>query len=216
MKYRAVLCFALVTGAIALAQQPAEWHPNIAEDNKADTWEQTSSWLTGALNTTDINQTGSDIILRTAFGAQVQAQCSLETTSTVFVAKKNKQPIDGSEDRYRRLEGTLDIAKIDPLSIRVSRDAHPSLTVYHVYLEGMDRKPILNGREIRPHFIPRDFNDPWKECSGRYKKDCRINESYADYRYEIYVADLDLSKRLARALMHAALLCGGSKAVSPF
>jgi hypothetical protein len=30
------------------------------------------------------------------------------------------------------------------------------------------------------------------------------------------ITDADMAKRVARALMHAALLCGGTKAVSPF
>jgi hypothetical protein len=33
---------------------------------------------------------------------------------------------------------------------------------------------------------------------------------------KLFLADQDMARRFARAMMHAALLCGGTKAVSPF
>jgi hypothetical protein len=45
MTKRPMLGFILLCCSIALAQQPAEWRPNIAEDNKAATWEATKSFI---------------------------------------------------------------------------------------------------------------------------------------------------------------------------
>ena len=39
MKRFAICCLAFVIGPLAFPQQPTAWRPNIAEDNKAATWE---------------------------------------------------------------------------------------------------------------------------------------------------------------------------------
>src|SRR5664279_4252865 len=50
MKRLAFLCLVLTTGTIALAQQPAEWRPNIVDDNKAATWVDTFAFLTNTVS----------------------------------------------------------------------------------------------------------------------------------------------------------------------
>jgi hypothetical protein len=45
MKRFALFCLAVVFGPSALCQQPSQWRPNIAEDNRAATWEDTSKFL---------------------------------------------------------------------------------------------------------------------------------------------------------------------------
>jgi len=64
---------------------------------------------------------------------------------------------------------------------------------------------------------------------GRQKVDKRLKRTYTETRYgqctsqplhvwelSISFGDQETAKRFARAALHASLLCGGTKAVSPF
>lgn len=42
---RLAFCLVFITSTVALAQQPAKWRPNIADDNRAATWEQTIQFI---------------------------------------------------------------------------------------------------------------------------------------------------------------------------
>jgi hypothetical protein len=218
MKRLVLLCLTLTCWNIALAQQPGEWHPNIAEDNKTATWEQTSDWLIGVLNTTALTQQGGTIYLATDLSVKTSERCNLDMVGTVFVSDSSA-PLQGIPT-YRQLKGKLDLAKVDPLSIRVVHDINPLMNAYHVVLEGGDRQTVFRGQELKRNSWVKlqRLNELPQSCqpdkNGRYA--CEINSSFADYRYEIFVTDLDTGKRLGRALIHAALLCGGTKSVSPF
>lgn len=50
MKRLAVLGLLLMTGMAALAQQPAEWRPNLADDNKAATYDDTVRFILSTIN----------------------------------------------------------------------------------------------------------------------------------------------------------------------
>ena len=56
VKVSALLCFALVGGSASLAQQPTEWRPSIAEDNKAATLDDTLKFVVGTANDPALNQ----------------------------------------------------------------------------------------------------------------------------------------------------------------
>jgi hypothetical protein len=112
MKLAAMICYVLISASAALAQQPADWRPSVAEDNKAATWEQPSQFLIGALNTSGVSDTTMYFDLLTDMKANSTSRCHMNLTGTVFLTSRyyNLPP---STPMYRQLDGDLDLAKVD-------------------------------------------------------------------------------------------------------
>jgi len=108
MKRLVFLCLALTGLNTALAQQPAEWRPNVAEDNKSATWENTVTFMKGILetshNTTIPGQ--SELFLKTFDSAK---HCQIGMTA----GERN----GGDPLIVDKME--IDFGRIDPLSIDV-------------------------------------------------------------------------------------------------
>jgi hypothetical protein len=208
MKRIVLLCFALMTGINALAQQSAEWHPNIAEDNKTATWDETSSWLIGVMNTTNENHEA----FKTEMIAQSPSRCTLGVTYTAWWERYND-----SWYHHRQVHGHIDLAQLDPLSIRIKNwpDGNHS-----VYFESKNRLLFFQGEETTRNYplkLKRLSDFPQTcQLDKKGRPLCEVNSTYANYNFEMWIDDEDIAKRIARALMHSALLCGGTKAVSPF
>jgi hypothetical protein len=83
----------------------------------------------------------------------------------------------------------VDLKKVDPLSVRVS-----------------ETLVLFSGTNNAPYAL--DCHSENGACSSEATK---LTGSL-----EVEMKDADTAKRVARAIMHAALLCGGTKAVSPF
>jgi hypothetical protein len=215
MKRRAFLYLALMGGAIAHAQQPAEWRPNLAEDNKAATWEDTAAFLTGMLNNT------SQSVSR----AQVETHClisyyptdsrtpdsELQKANDLLRSGEQKAAIvefrsliarwpqsEAAQQARRRLNsmgvkirsGQENSERVEEHQIDFSRVDPLSILVRDttVHIEGTDGEPIGSSLGARP--VRADLS--------------------------IVMADGETAKRVARAFLHASLVCGGTKAVSPF
>jgi hypothetical protein len=210
MKRIASLCLVLVSGSIALGQQSTDWRPNVAEDNKAATWEATSTWLVAVLNTSNdsTSNVNGELVSATDLDLKAPDKCSFDMTYTVF----------GNNPAYVRVEGKLNANLIDPLSVRVKTSPNGG---HSIYLESGDRKPFLRGTKTTRNSWAdglKRLNDLPQSCQPDKKgrSQCEVDSAFTDYKFEIFLADEDLAKRAARAFMHSALICGGAKAVSPF
>jgi hypothetical protein len=141
--------------------QSGLWHPNISEDNKAASLDDTFSFI--------------------------QLTLQYQTTGGHVGAKTNGCILETSRDLASHR--SIDFSKVDPLSVAVDGTT--------VYFSGVN--------------------------NGPYGSDCqqstRCDESNQRPVAELTSFSLDgeeIARRLARALMHASLLCGGKKAISPF
>lgn len=162
---------AVFLSAIGTAQSGTEfWRPNISEDNKTATWEQTSDFIV------DTMKFHSNDIRTIAKGSR---NCSIA--------------FQYSEDAASGSMRTVFFDRVDALSIRVQ--VAPGLTESTVSFAGTNNVPY-GVKSIK---------------TGGSESFVSIVEP-VQLRFE----DQEMAKRVARALMHAALLCGGNKAVSPF
>jgi hypothetical protein len=238
MKRLAFLCLAFMAGASVLAQQPDEWRPNIAEDNNAATWEDTAGFIQGSFHDAKGMFYGSESQdSESAFdlmNVQSPRKCSLQVDSRVYLGPgtnnsgfpgggKEKTHVThflASEPLVPRVivtDSQIDLAKVDPLSIRVYRvglNGADEPWLFRVALEGHDRTSFGSLRRS----VYRNIN--WKKFEQSLSTPCSLKhceDDTDDVRFWVIdFGDLETSKRVARALMHAALLCGGTKGVSPF
>lgn len=253
MKHRAFLYLMLTTGTIATAQQSTEWRPNIAEDNKAATWEDTKAFIVGMLDASGFASQAAKaddrclLVLPASVDAPLGIRAVGNSSGLVIVGVQslsfsdrhgleagmhlsavNRRPmktvadfgafvatlkpgdavvfeVDASGDRNgtEYLGGTLSNDDLYPDSKGKSLDwalvrfqlVDPLTVVVRnttVYMSG------TNGQAIAYHM------DNGPEGKPTIRED------------SFTLKDIESAKRTARALMHAALLCGGTKAVSPF
>jgi hypothetical protein len=237
MKYCAVLCLALMSGTIVLAQQPANWKPSIANDNKAASYKDTEVFLVNFIESTAAAHFGEAVLLKTDAKAEVNSDgspsCRIQLRQTYWRA------VQFGDDRpglLFQMEGILDLRSVDPLSIVLGvppEDPRYPRT-YSVYLEGKDRTSVgiasitgLNkvkppiGKDISSSLLC-DASNPLisRGSNGEPQKGsyCRKEDNPWPYSYRLFLSfeDQESSRRIAQALMHEALLCGGTKAISPF
>jgi len=227
VKTHVLVYLVLMTTSAALAQQhPAEWRPSIAEDNKAATLDDTLKFVLGTANDPGVNRAsyrtkndgyGGPTINETV-GALSPAKCTIEWTELYIF------------DRYwaniSRSKYVADLSKVDPLSVAVGPytddgSVHGFL-VTMVGTSGSQFADVLKyGRIVRKGILtrPADISEAESaaaSCAGeKNKRKCWIEQSRESHT-ELFLEDQDAAHRVARALMHAALLCGGAKAVSPF
>jgi hypothetical protein len=237
MNHYAVLCLALVSGTIALAQRPADWKPSLANDNKEASYKDTEAFLVGFIESTAAAHFEGAILLKTGAKAEVNSDGS--PSCRIHIRQTYWHAVPFGDDRpglIFQMEGILDLRSVDPLSIvlGVPPDDPRYPRTYSVYLEGKDRTSVgiasITGlNKVKPPMekdmsssllcdasnplIPRGSNgEPQK---GSY---CRKEDNPWPYSYRLFLSftDQESSRRIAQALMHEALLCGGTKAVSPF
>jgi hypothetical protein len=227
----------------AFAQQPAEWRPNFAEDNKAATEADTITFVTQMLTKSDSLRTLS---------THSNAACKLAVSNVASIEMQRpmrhmlelpNQPsvrlavFDGRDARVLRVAATrpwtirlasreIDFSRIDPLEITVK----PAQQTWAIRVSGTSGQTI--GNEVASSYegkSPNDQDDPASvlqmirdlglavPCLTRPPKGFSCTPSEASVTdTEFLVSDLDAAKRIARAMMHEALVCGGKKAVSPF
>jgi hypothetical protein len=137
------------------------WHPNVSEDNKAASRDDTFSFIESTVQYqsadghVDTNRKGCVLVI------------SIAATS----------------------QRSIDFSKVDPLSIAVGGRT--------VYFSGVNNGPYAS-----------DCQES-SRCSEGNQRD--VTEATP-----LSLVSEEIAKRLARALMHASMLCGGKKAVSPF
>lgn len=219
MRRHAFLCLALTTGALSLAQQPSEWRPNIAEDNKGATWEDTTAFLSSILSTESRRRDGTLVVSDVSPGER----CTLNFIEKWFEERDSdwfhRKRVDDWANYYvTSVRGSIDFKKVDPLSISIKGEQEQQ-----VYLRGTDNRAFLAVAQskydtqrlvnrsmpdlARLYFVPCADNSQSKSC---------VDSENTAFEWSFWFTDGEYSKRVARALMHAALLCGGTKAVSPF
>jgi hypothetical protein len=212
-----LLSLALMAGTIGTSQQPAEWRPSIAEDNKAATWEDTSAFIINML-------TGSGSNYIKAWNGNtlfVSFEDQIVTPKRCLLSERN---FHFSNTHLTSVSAiwTIDFAKVDPLSIRVIQN--PSLGFLGVMMEGTNAGAIGSYSQgaFRDHVAVDDVKmDHVKPallettCSAT-DKHCRPSDAAEGRSNQERFVDQEAAKRFARAVMHASLLCGGTKSVSPF
>jgi hypothetical protein len=220
MKRLAFVCLVLMTGTIALAQQPAEWRPNIAEDNKAASLSDTLDFLASTVRLARTDRAGCDskhcdasenITLSSSGSCDVKL--NLDTT-----AAESDGPFTGNDNYYTFGEYAINLRLIDPLAIRVvpnPKDA--SGGGYQLILEGTRNQSFASATVTSMwglHTPPDKAAEAVASCSPK-RYHC-TQQKGGEIQLAIGNYDSETAKRLTRAFMHAALLCGGTKAVSPF
>jgi hypothetical protein len=232
MKRLAFLCLVLIAGVAVLAQQPAEWRPKIAEDNKVATLDDTLHFLvTFVPQSSSLDSDGALFRARLDPKADRNSarSCMLAVRQTFWTSQFDSDK-PGSIVQWRDL---IDLSKLDPLSIRVVPASDGPLGNYlEVYFENRDREPLGEKSIFETNQVARpaaSVLDQEFECSSdhvttvqpldrKLKKNayCSVRSPESRYSYQIFIDQQESAHRVASALMHAALLCGGVKAVSPF
>jgi hypothetical protein len=218
--------FVVLSGFAILTQQPAPWRPSIANDNKAATLDDTLKFVLGTANDTRVNRVyapedqKNPAIFGETFGVVSASKCSLGWSELYLVMSKGRYPSVVSGKTI------ADLSKVDPLSIVV----FPKLIFgfphgFAVVMEGTsgsefaestslymqnDYAQRFNG-DLSPEFISEGES---ASCTPGDKK-CSVKQT-KETRADLFLPDQEAAHRVAQALMHAALLCGGKKAVSPF
>jgi hypothetical protein len=208
-------------GAIALAQQPAERRPNVAEDNKAATLEDTLDFL----KSLTMSKSNGDDVWRGLFflkSFERSGRCSISLYSGFRNGTYGDKTIDVV---------TMNLSRLDSLSVSVRTAIERDRLEFQVASSGTNDFTFVVGQQATysdsARFNESSFADKTAisapcmagKASGnaietRYGM-C-INSQVNDNNYALYFSDLESAKRSARGMMHAALLRGGYKAVSPF
>jgi hypothetical protein len=217
------LCLALLTGSVALTQQSAEWRPSIADDNKAATLDDTMKFVVGITN--------DPILSRLYF--QADQQNSGKFKETYLTASTGKCLFEWNylgitmDTRHiqviTRWRIVADLSKVDPLSLRViSAVKGSSNSGFLVAMSGTSGAEFAEGELYLRNSGERLPSDIWAFISQEKSASCKSGDKKCNPEKNkasdawLFIADQEAAHRTARALMHAALLCGGKKAVSPF
>jgi hypothetical protein len=202
----AAACLALLGGAVVYAQQPVEWRPNISEDNKTAGWDETATFLTQFIKTVGHGNHGDWY----ALDSSTPDRCSLRVLVRSYPPSRAELDLS---------EFTVDLKRLDPLTIRVN--AEDGLT-----FAGTDDASLIKGSETvwLPHFDSKEHNYvdfsnvATMACPNQPTKNliACTTSPLEKYTTTFFFESTEAARRYARALMHAALLCGGTKSVSPF
>lgn len=251
MKLAIILCIG-VTASLLSAQQLTEWRPNISEDNKAASYEDTVGWIVGELK--DVTTFSSDACdateptpRRAMKFASGDGPCDKEKRSTnatefsissgsrcklnVVIAswsgagKHGTVTWDGwsDQDAYKEKRGVLDLDSLDPLSITVKPIPDGRLVLS---FEGRNHAVIFANHQWTRQVNLLDVKGAapiktlieWPNaCVTDKKGHTKCSETdQIDSDVALTFQDIALAQRAGRAMMHAALVCGGAKSVSPF
>jgi hypothetical protein len=198
-----------------------DWHPSISEDNKAATWDDTVNFIADTVN----NNPGSFLI--TAPGGHLYDNIWM----TTHIEKGEACHLQADKyiaaywgRRYERQHDVIDLSGVDPISITVAKltfnsDPKHLASGFVITFSGKNSKTVVDWKAW-------DYHDDfaWNTdtslkttlftCEGKGKS-CK-EESGERPKEFVWTNDDELAKRLARALLHASMLCGGAKSVSPF
>lgn len=216
-----IVTFLLSVAAVQAQAPTQDWHPNIAEDNKAATLQDTTTFITDTINHNPTN------FLITVPGGHLYD--NIWITAHAEMGEACHLKIDKYMAAYwgrghEHQHDEIDISGVDPLSIDVeSHDyAHDSKHFtpgFVIIFSGTNSKNIVDWRAWHFHddFAWNTDTTPATTlftCEGK-EKHCSETNGQRPKEY-IWLNDSEVAKRLARALLHASVLCGGTKAVSPF
>jgi hypothetical protein len=221
MKRFFLVFIGLISVSPAFAQGSTDWRPSLADDNKAATLEGTQAFLKG-ISMTKENTTvpnGGELFV-TNF--DTAAMCTIHLTRGVKEGYES-MVVDSVK---------LDLSAVDPLSVTVKtqQDGNGHIP-YFVILTGTNNAIFVTGDRAfydhqmlsykeysvatAPCMAGKQKGKPGNEWTQTIAGDCR-SRLISDYSYSFPFGDRETAKRFARGMMHAALMCGGNKAVSPF
>jgi hypothetical protein len=211
MKPAATLCFCIIVVSSLLAQQPTEWRPNIAEDNKAATLSDTLDFMVNTIKNDGGNYPHK--ILRAEM---------LEGNTLHFVDRitdmRNFRSHCCDQGRYTVPvdDWKIKLANIDPLSVAVVRDQISFVVRFSGHNEGPIGSMGATVNEIAgvANYDKEAAKTDYPCADG--VKHCKLEPESEIIHGSIPFKNDEIAKRFARALLHAAILCGGTKAVSPF
>ena len=231
LKQTAITLLAFVgTSLIHAQQQSSDWRPNVGEDNKAASQKDTMDFVTQVLATQSriqsLAQNPNKFIDLVVLRADSSESCTLR-----YIEREIDTIKSGSaRASFPVHEYTLQLGTIDPLSISVKTleptNAKVVVSGFDVMLSGRSEHSIgtVAGALYSPQYASEktwfaeldqaDF--PCPQRVPKFYRSCS-NQPVSDLTsVTIPFTDQEYAHRFARALMHAALLCGGTKAVSPF
>jgi hypothetical protein len=123
----------------------------------------------------------------------------------------------------------LDLSHADPLSVSVETVPWRDFVYYKVNLAGTSQALFITGTTstydfhhgFRPDFAShKRASSPCLPKADVYHHETEFgrckDEPLQSAQWSFNFSNLEMAKRFSRALMHAALVCGGPKAVSPF
>jgi hypothetical protein len=240
-----LLCLTLVFWSSSLAQQTAEWRPSIAEDNKAATWEQTAAFIVGSLGQSAhaeercvlhtpipskfdnvlgiklseevlLMQGGAALILavdRGSFAGQIGLRSGMQIIEvrihrivpkeTIGIPGFLKEAMPGDDLEFRIRYGGEEVSIRGKLTKESARIPQP--LVITLFANRVDPLSIaVHGNFVR---LSGTNNQSIAETDDKEPVSGTLR---------LQVSDDEVAKRAARAMMHAALLGGGTKSVSPF
>lgn len=221
MKRLALISIALLArGVVAQAQSPAEWRPNIAEDNKAATWEETALFITGMLNNAS----------STAPRALANGRCMLlfhfdSPADAVAAQLRKAEELDHSGHRDEAIREYQSLVKNYPQTLEAQR-ATVRLNAFGARIA--PKPDTIEHDENARQDVQIDFSRiyPLKivvrndriYMGGTNGQRFTVSKDGKPVEQDVNLSatDEEANKRLARAFMHAALSCGGTNAVSPF
>jgi hypothetical protein len=223
MKFCTIVGLALISIAISAQQQSNGWRPNLADINKSASLEETMDFILSTEHDPSLSQyvtywdgaehKGHQVYsLFEVNGAESQARCGMTWTEV---------QVNGIalQDTWRR-DVSLDLSKLDPLSVVVKtavfEDGHSS-SGFLISMSGTSNKPLshYSALYIGDQRVWRSVSEVEQYACTKKDKDCHTDTGDTAHA-QLFVTDEEVSHRMARALVHAALLCGGTKAVSPF
>ena len=241
----ALVCLALITASAALAQQAVEWRPSIAEDNKAATLDDTMRFVVKTANDATADQIFAPEegyfmgAFRETFNAASSARCSLEWSDLLvrtdgidrWRSVSDLTKVDALSIRVTPLEGVSKEQKggdTNPDRGDLAKDAEGTTKGFLVTMSGTSGNDFSDytglyrfywnkhlGHELSPDKRAFISEAESASCPSSNNKKCFVRQTREAHAY-LFLADQEAAHRVARALMHAALLCGGVKAVRPF
>lgn len=229
MRKLAVSCLIFSAWTVTLAQAPAEWRPNISDINQAATYDDTMHFILTTLN--DPSASKVDVpeekkfysLYQETYGANSDKRCQLVWNEIQILHPTTK-----------RWEMTVDLTKLDPLTIKVVpvKIHDGSQYSYNLDFDGTSNEKLANtifsaritetiliaggyGTHKGQKFGSLDEAKTFFCSKDKPDKYCHYEELQQSST-AMWFADQEMAHRVARALMGMALLCGGKKAVSPY
>lgn len=215
MKPRLLLCLALVSGGLGWAQEPTSWRPNIAADSEAATWKETAAFIVNTIN--NGTNTRSDVPADSHYLRDVWVLYNASASTECEITLSQLRAFGGTP--ASRWEMSIDLQRIDPFSIRVEPWSRPG---FQLVLSGFNDDSFERGttwksgkQMAHKKFLFDKTRTPLP--SELFSFTCEKDKTCTSQRVMLSndafpVTDFDMSMRLARAFMHAALICGGTKA----
>jgi hypothetical protein len=193
-KFFCAAALSLMAGLFLHAQQSThDWYPNIGEDNKAATWEDTFGFMKSALENKAL----------VPMAVTTPGNCYI---SMAFGGEEHK-------DGFFVTIYTYDLKSIDPLTVHVLPKA--SSDAWDVSVAGRAYASFGTSAIVHRSNVSNPGQQDYTACKPN-EDNCEQNQEKLSEPDSTAMKDQESARRLARAFFHAALLCGGKRAVSPF